>query len=118
MRDHLMLLWRRLTDDAEMRRVPLGYDATCWLCRTFRRGPVVPVNYPRCEMKHGVQCRNQAAGIWTISGRAIHICSDDRDDLAEQGIDVADDGWLPLHPDPVRSATANRLQRMAAGYFG
>lgn len=77
------------------------------------------MNEPRCDMGRP-RCRNQAAGFWRIndSGKRIALCDDDRQDIEDQGITLIPGEWEPLHPDPVRVATADRLARMAAGYFG
>lgn len=77
------------------------------------------MNEPRCDMGlTGSRCRNQAAGHWIIADKRIALCEDDRLTLLDQRIDVDEDGWEPLHPDPVQFRIASRLERMAQGAFG
>ena len=82
------------------------------------------MNEPRCESMSrpdGGQCRNQAAGHWPIQGtkRVIPLCDDCRLSLDEQGKGrTIVEPWEPLHPDPVQSAIARRLELMRQGAFG
>ena len=59
---------------------------------------------------HGSPCPNPVAGQWATIDGWLPLCEPCRAAMQASGVD-----W---RPDPTAVAIADRLQRMAAGYFG
>lgn len=83
-------------------------------------------NEPRCELLserddegNRQRCRAQGAGEWRPSDTvAVVLCDDDQRYLSVQLNGMRDDEWHPFLSAHELERIADRVERMAAGYFG